>query len=114
MDVFRKVHVPPIALGHPMGWHIFLLAFLDLINDCPLKLAHGQVIDSVTMNMLQDQSDKRLIDINWKFTRLDKQAPFIVTLPMTVSKPDFHFGRAGKATDEQFEANLQRLGYEIG
>ena len=113
MDVFRKAHVPPVAFGHPIGWRVFLTAFLDLINDCPLKLDRGRIIDSVTMNMVQDPSDKRLININWKFTRIDKQEPFIITLPMIVEKPDFHFGRAGKPTDEKFEADLLRLGYEI-
>jgi hypothetical protein len=114
MNVFRKANVPPVAFGHPVGWRVFLGAFLDLINECPLKLDHGQVIDSVTMDMLQDPLDKRLIHVNWKFTRLDKQDPFIITLPMTVEKPDFHFGRAGKATDERFEADLQRLGHKSG
>ena len=112
MNVFRKVHVPPVAFGHPIGWRVFLGAFLDLINDCPLKLDHGQVIDSVTMTMVQDPLDKRLININWQFSRLDKQDPFIITLPMIVEKPDFHFGRAGKTTDEKFEADLRCLGYE--
>src|SRR6202022_1945916 len=59
MNVFRKAHVPPVAFGHPVGWRVFLGAFLDLINECPLKLDHGQVIDSVTMDMLQDPLDKR-------------------------------------------------------
>jgi hypothetical protein len=107
MEVFRKAHVPPVAFGHPIGWRIFLAAFLDLINECPLKLDHG-------LDMLQHPSYKRLIDIKWRFTRLDKQNPFIITLPMIVERSDFHFGRAGKATDEKFEADLQRLGYESG
>ena len=41
MDVFRKANVFPVAFGHPIGWRVFLGAFLDLINDCPLKLTDG-------------------------------------------------------------------------
>ena len=97
MDVFRKAHVFPVAFGHPIGWRVFLGAFLDLINDCPLRLTHGRVVDSVTMNMLVDPIDSNKLYINWKFTRVDRQEPFIITLPMIVERPTFHFGRGGKA-----------------
>jgi hypothetical protein len=111
MDVFRKALIFPVAFGHPIGWRVFLGAFLELINDCPLKLTDGKVIDAVTMKMLEDPLDKRKLHINWNFSRIDKQAPFVITLPMVVEKPDFHFGRGGKASDDAFEAKLQAIGY---
>jgi hypothetical protein len=113
MDVFRKAHVFPVAFGHPIGWRVFLGAFLDLINECPLKLTDGRVIDSVILNMLADPIDTRKLYINWKFTRVDGQEPSIITLPMTVEKPTFHFGRGGKASDDTFDAKLQALGYQF-
>jgi hypothetical protein len=111
MDVFRKAHIFPIALGHPWGWQLFLETFIKLTTDCSLKLKGGKVIDSVTLSMVRDANDKTVFEINWHFTRIDKQQPFVITQTMKAEKPDFHFGRHGREIDLRFEADLQRLGY---
>ena len=107
MDVLRINHIPPITLGHPIGWYSFMMQFSSAVSGSSLRLKGGQYIDEVTVEISKGNASGTRLDLEWTFTKIDHSMPFQWILPTLIDLDEGHFGRAGKASDERFFGALQ-------
>jgi hypothetical protein len=113
MNLFRGESIPPVALGHPEGWCLFLQKFVSLVSGCPLRLKGGEYVEEVTIQMWPVPNSRNAFNLEWRFKRINSSAIFALAMNVYIEESDFHFGRGGPASDAAFESKLRALGYDF-